>query len=228
MIKAFLFDLDGVLVDTAVFHYQAWRRMANSLGFDFTHEFNETLKGVSRMDSLNRILALGNVTLPEERKLELAAQKNEWYLELVKQMTPDDILPGVNAFLAQIKQAGEQGHLIKIALGSVSKNAPLILERVGLSHIFDAIIDGSKITNSKPDPEVFLKGAAELYVAPEECIVFEDAVAGIEAAKRANMFALGIGTPDILTQADLVVPSFAHITVTELLAAVERVRGLGY
>ena len=228
MIKAFLFDLDGVLVDTAVFHYQAWRRMANSLGFDFTHEFNETLKGVSRMDSLNLILALGEVTLTEERKLELAAQKNEWYLELVKQMTPDDILPGVNAFLAQIKQAGEQGHPIKIALGSVSKNAPLILERVGLSHIFDAIIDGSKITNSKPDPEVFLKGAAELNVSPQECIVFEDAVAGIEAAKRANMFALGIGTPDVLTQADLVVPSLEHITITELLAAVELVQGLGY
>ncbi|ARK12166.1 beta-phosphoglucomutase [Fibrella sp. ES10-3-2-2] len=228
MIKAFLFDLDGVLVDTAVFHYQAWRRMANSLGFDFTHEFNETLKGVSRMDSLDRILALGGVTLPAERKLELAAEKNAWYLELVQQMTPDDILPGVNAFLAQIRQAGEQGHPIKIALGSVSKNAPLILERVGLSHIFDAVIDGSKITHSKPDPEVFLMGAAELNVSPDECIVFEDAVAGIEAAKRGHMFALGIGSPDVLTQADLVVPSFEHITVAELLAAVERVRGLGY
>lgn len=228
MIKAFLFDLDGVLVDTAVFHYQAWRRMANSLGFDFTHEFNETLKGVSRMDSLDRILALGNVTLSDERKLELAAQKNQWYLDLVNEMTPDDILPGVNAFLAQIKRAGEQGHPIKIALGSVSKNAPLILERVGLSHIFDAIIDGSKITHSKPNPEVFLKGAAELNVAPEECIVFEDAVAGIDAAKRGNMFALGIGSPDVLTEADLVVPSLEHITVAELLAAVECANGLGY
>jgi beta-phosphoglucomutase len=228
MIKAFLFDLDGVLVDTAGFHYQAWRRMANSLGFDFTHEFNETLKGVSRMESLDLILALGNVTLPDERKLALAAQKNEWYLELVNQMTPADILPGVNAFLAQIKQIGEQGHPIKIALGSVSKNAPLILERVGLSHIFNAIIDGTKITHSKPDPEVFLKGAAELNVRPEECIVFEDAVAGIEAAKRGNMFALGIGSPDVLTQADLVVPSLEHLTVTELLTAVERAAGLDY
>ncbi|MEZ0541229.1 beta-phosphoglucomutase [Fibrella arboris] len=228
MIKAFLFDLDGVLVDTAVFHYQAWRRMANSLGFDFTHAFNETLKGVSRMDSLDRILALGNVVLTDERKLELAAQKNQWYLDLVNEMTPADILPGVNAFLAQIKQAGEQGHPIKIALGSVSKNAPLILERVGLSQVFDAIIDGSKITHSKPDPEVFLKGAAELGVTPAECVVFEDAVAGIEAAKRGTMFALGIGSPDVLTEADLVVPSLDHITVTELLAAVERTRGLGY
>ncbi|WP_375445181.1 beta-phosphoglucomutase [uncultured Fibrella sp.] len=228
MIKAFLFDLDGVLVDTAVFHYQAWRRMANSLGFDFTHEFNETLKGVSRMDSLDRILALGGVTLTDERKQELATEKNQWYLDLVNEMTSDDILPGVNAFLAQIKQAGEQGHPIKIALGSVSKNAPLILERVGLSHIFDAIIDGSKITHSKPDPEVFLKGAAELNILPEECIVFEDAVAGIEAARRGGMFALGIGSPDVLTEADLVVPSLEHITVAELLAAVDKAQGLGY
>lgn len=223
MIKAFLFDLDGVLVDTAVFHYQAWRRMANSLGFDFTHEFNETLKGVSRMDSLDRILALGGVALTDERKLELAAEKNQWYLDLVNEMTSDDILPGVNAFLDQTKRAG-----MKIALGSVSKNAPLILERVGLSNSFDAIIDGSKITHSKPDPEVFLKGAAELNVLPEECIVFEDAVAGVEAAKRGGMFALGIGSPDVLTEADLVVPSLEHITVAELLAAVERTQGLGY
>ena len=228
MINAFLFDLDGVLVDTAGFHYQAWRRTANSLGFDFTHEFNETLKGVSRMESLDRILALGGVTLTAERKEELATQKNGWYLDLVNQMTPADILPGVNAFLAQIRQARQQGHPIKIALGSVSKNAPLILERVGLTPIFDAIIDGSKITHSKPDPEVFLKGAAELNVPAAECIVFEDAVAGIEAARRAGMFALGIGSPDVLTQADLVIPSLEHITVAELLAAVDKAQGLGY
>ena len=223
MTNAFLFDLDGVLVDTAVFHYQAWRRMANSLGFDFTHEFNETLKGISRMDSLDRILTLGGVTLSDEKKLELAAQKNEWYLELVNQMTPDDMLPGALAFLEQTKRAG-----LKIALGSVSKNAPLILERVGITHFFDAIIDGSKITHSKPDPEVFLKGAAELNVQPAECIVFEDAIAGIEAARRGGMFALGIGSPDVLTEADLVVPNLQHLTIVELLAAVERAQGLGY
>jgi beta-phosphoglucomutase len=223
MISAFLFDLDGVLVDTAVFHYQAWRRMANSLGFDFSHEFNETLKGVSRMDSLDRILALGGVSLTDERKLELAAQKNEWYLELVGQMTPNDILPGVSAFLAQTKRAG-----MKTALGSVSKNAPLILERVGMTTMFDAIIDGTKITRSKPDPEVFLNGAAALNVPAAACIVFEDAVAGVEAAKRAGMFAVGIGSPDVLTEADLVVPSLEHLTIAELLAAVERTLGLGY
>jgi beta-phosphoglucomutase len=223
MINAFLFDLDGVLVDTAVFHYQAWRRMANSLGFDFTHEFNETLKGISRMDSLDRILTLGGVTLSNEKKLELATQKNGWYLELVSQMTPDDILPGAEAFLEQTKRAG-----IKVALGSVSKNAPLILERVGITHFFNAIIDGSKITHSKPDPEVFLKGAAELNVLAAGCIVFEDAVAGIEAARRGGMFAVGIGSPDVLTEADLVVPNLEHLTIPELRAAIDRAQGLGY
>jgi beta-phosphoglucomutase len=222
-ITGFLFDLDGVIVDTAVFHYQAWQRMANQLGFDISHEFNETLKGISRMDSLNLILAHGGVTLSEERKLELAAQKNEWYLELVSQMTPDAILPGVTGFFYQLKQVG-----IRCALGSVSKNAGLILERIGMANDFDAIIDGNKIAQSKPNPEVFLKGAAELGLQPAQCVVFEDAVAGIEAAKRGGMFAVGIGSPDVLTEADLVIPSFEHFTVTELLAAIDRAQGMGY
>lgn len=229
-INGFLFDLDGVIVDTAVFHYQAWRRMANSLEFDISHEFNETLKGISRMDSLDLILAHGGVTLTEERKGELAAQKNEWYLELVNQMTPDAILPGVTGFFYQMKQrdryAGAEP--IRCALGSVSKNAGLILGRIGMMADFDAIIDGNKITNSKPNPEVFLKGAAELGLQPAQCVVFEDAVAGVEAAKRAGMFAVGIGSPDVLTQADLVIPSFEHFTVTELLAAIDRTHGIGY
>ncbi len=152
-IKAFLFDLDGVIVDTAIYHYQAWRRMANELGFDISEEFNEGLKGVSRMDSLDLILAHGNVQLPEEKKLELATLKNEWYLKLVSRMTPNDILPGIPAFFAQVREAG-----LKTALGSVSKNAGLILERIGMTDRFDAIIDGNKISKGKPDPEVFLKG----------------------------------------------------------------------
>ena len=224
-INGFLFDLDGVIVDTAVFHYQAWRRMANALGFDISHEFNETLKGISRMDSLNLILAHGGVTLSEDRKLELATQKNEWYLELVNKMTPDAILPGISGFFYQMKQHDEP---IRCALGSVSKNAGLILERIGMMSDFDAIIDGNKITHSKPNPEVFLKGAAELGLQPAQCVVFEDAVAGVEAAKRAGMFAVGIGSPDVLTQADLVIPSFEHFTVTELLAAIDRAQGMGY
>ena len=211
--KVFLFDLDGVLVDTAVFHYQAWKRLANEkLGFDISHEFNETLKGISRADSLERILALENVQISEAEKADFATLKNEWYLELVQQMTTKDVLPGVVDFLAQTRAAG-----IKIGLGSVSKNAKLILERVGIADAFDAIIDGTKITKSKPDPEVFLKGAAELGYAPAACLVFEDAVAGVEAAKRAGMRAVGIGTAEVLTQADVVLAGFENLQLADLL-----------
>lgn len=211
-IKAFLFDLDGVIVDTAIYHYQAWKRLANELGFDISEEFNEQLKGVSRMDSLDLILAHGGLTLPDDRKTELATQKNQWYLELVSRMTSDDILPGVANFFSQVRKAN-----LLTALGSVSKNAPLILERIGMSDVFDTIIDGTKITHGKPDPEVFLKGAAELEVSPAECVVFEDAVAGVEAGKRGRMFVVGLGSPDVLTQADLVVPSLEALTVDEVL-----------
>ena len=212
-VKALLFDLDGVIVDTAIFHYQAWRRMANSLGFDITDEFNEQLKGISRTESLDIILTHGSLMLSDEKKAQLAAQKNEWYLELVSQMTPANILPGVTDFFVQVKAAG-----LKTAIGSVSKNARLILERISMLDDFDAIIDGTKISRGKPDPEVFLKGALELAVQPDECVVFEDAVAGIEAAKRGGMRAVGIGEPTVLTQADLVVASLAEITVDDVLA----------
>ncbi|AFK05164.1 beta-phosphoglucomutase [Emticicia oligotrophica DSM 17448] len=215
MIKGFLFDLDGVIVETAIFHYQAWRKMANDLGFDISEEFNESLKGVSRMDSLNLILQHGNVMLSEEEKLILAAKKNEHYLTLVSQMTSDDILPGVKDFFEQIKKTD-----IKIALGSVSKNAKMILEGVGLINDFDAIIDGTKISNGKPDPEVFLKGAEELGLQANECLVFEDAVAGVEAGKRAGMKVIGIGHENVLTQADLVLKSFENINLSDLLSKI--------
>ncbi len=215
MIKGFLFDLDGVIVETAIFHYQAWRKMANDLGFDISEEFNETLKGVSRMDSLNLILEHGNVVLKEEEKLELAAKKNEHYLTLVSKMTANDILPGVREFFAQIKQTN-----IKIALGSVSKNARMILEGVGLINDFDAIIDGTKISKGKPDPEVFLKGAAELNLLPEECLVFEDAVAGVEAGKNAGMKVVGIGYAEVLTKADIVFSGFENLKLNDLLSKI--------
>lgn len=211
-IIAFLFDLDGVIVDTAIYHYQAWKRLANELGFDISEEFNEGLKGVSRTDSLDLILAHGGLSLPDEKKTELATQKNEWYLELVSRMTSNDILPGVPAFFAQVRQAG-----LKTALGSVSKNAPMILERIGMTEAFDAIIDGNKISKGKPDPEVFTKGAEELGVSAAECVVFEDAVAGVEAGKRAGMFVVGIGTPDVLTKADMVALSLEKLAVEEIL-----------
>jgi beta-phosphoglucomutase len=212
MIKAFLFDLDGVIVDTAIYHYQAWRQMANGLGFDISEEFNEKLKGVSRMESLDIILAHGGIELSEEEKISLAAKKNENYLNLVNNMSPADILPGVSIFFKEVKKEN-----IKTALGSVSKNARLILERIGMLDDFDAIIDGTKITKGKPDPEVFLKGAQELDVSPSECLVFEDAVAGIEAAKKGGMKAVGIGKKEILTEADIVFVNLTGVNVNELL-----------
>lgn len=210
--QAFLFDLDGVIVDTAHFHYQAWRRLANEkLGFDISEEFNESLKGVSRTESLDRILAHGGVTLDESIKETYATLKNQWYVELVNQMTPDDILPGVQDFLKKTRAAG-----IKIGLGSVSKNAKPILQHIGILDAFDVIIDGTKISKGKPDPEVFLKGAEELGVSPSECIVFEDAVAGIEAAQRAGMKTVGIGLPNVLIEADVVLASLNNLTPENL------------
>ena len=211
-IKGFLFDLDGVIVDTAVYHFQAWKRMANELGFDIYEEFNETLKGISRMDSIEAILKHGNVEISEEEKLRLATEKNEWYLEFVEQMTEAEILPGVKEFFAQFKALG-----IKCALGSASKNAPKILEKINLLSEFDAIVDGNSVSKSKPNPEVFLKGAAVLGLQNEECVVFEDALAGVEAAQRANMKTVGFGDKKVLSNADLVYNTFTEFTCEELL-----------
>ena len=210
--QAFLFDLDGVIVDTAHFHYQAWRRLANEkLGFDISEEFNESLKGVSRTESLDRILAEGGVSLDDTTKETYASLKNQWYVELVNQMTPDDILPGIQQFLKETRAAG-----IKIGLGSVSKNARPILEHIGIVDAFDVIIDGTKISKGKPDPEVFLKGAEELGVSPAECVIFEDAVAGIESGKRAGMKTVGIGQPDVLKEADIVLANLNNLAPTDL------------
>ncbi|MDR3180397.1 MAG: beta-phosphoglucomutase [Prevotellaceae bacterium] len=204
-----IFDLDGVLVDTAKYHYLAWKRLAKELGFDFSEQHNERLKGVSRMASLDILLEVGGITgLSEEEKQNLAAKKNAWYVEYINQMTPAEILPGVLDFLQQLKANG-----VKTALGSASRNAPLILERVGIAHFFDAVIDGNSITKAKPDPEVFLRAAQALGVPPDCCIVFEDAEAGVEAALRAGMKCVGVGNPDILHKATLVIPGFAELRV---------------
>ena len=200
-IKACIFDLDGVIVDTAVYHYQAWKRLANELGFDFTEHQNEQLKGVSRMASLELILGWGNVTgTTQAEKEEMATRKNDWYTEMIGKMTPAEILPGAKEFVQSCRDAG-----IKTAIGSASKNTPTILEKLNLMPLFDAIIDGNSVTNPKPDPEVFLKGAAAVGVTPADCVVFEDAVAGIEAALNGGMKAVGIGSPDMLTKANVVV-----------------------
>jgi beta-phosphoglucomutase len=212
-IKACLFDLDGVLVDTAIYHFKAWRQLAQSLGIDFTEHDNERLKGVSRVRSLEIILEIGGQTLPQEQMLALCEQKNTEYLQDVSKMTPAEILPGVEDFLKALKAEG-----IKIALGSASKNAQLILERTNLLPFFDAIIDGRHVVNGKPDPEVFLKGAEALGVKPEECVVFEDAVAGVESAKNAGMRCVGVGQPEVLTLADIVVKDMTEMTIERLHA----------
>jgi beta-phosphoglucomutase len=210
--KACLFDLDGVLVDTAIYHFQAWKNLGTKFGYTLTEEQNEQLKGVSRVESLNRILAWANYSATEEQKSSWLIEKNDNYLELISNMNPSEILPGVLDFLHQIKQAG-----YKIALGSASKNAEIILSKTGLIDWFDLIIDGNKVTKSKPDPEVFLKGASGLGFQPNECIVFEDAQAGVQAAKAGNMRAIGIGEAEMLGEADKVIPSFVGIQASELL-----------
>ncbi|MCF0049999.1 beta-phosphoglucomutase [Dyadobacter sp. LJ53] len=213
-IAACLFDLDGVIVDTAKFHYIAWRQLANDLGFDLTHAQNELLKGISRMESLEIILALGGVKLSEEEKLQRATEKNIRYLALCMQMTPADTLPGVRTFLDELKHHG-----IRIGLGSASKNAKVIMERIDMLSYFDTIVDGNRTTKGKPDPQVFLMGAADLAASPAQCVVFEDAVAGIQSAKAAGMLAVGIGEKAILTQADIVIPGFSDFHFQDMEAA---------
>lgn len=199
-IKACIFDLDGVIVDTAVYHYKAWKQLANQLHFDFSEEANERLKGISRKESLELILQWGGVQKTESERDELAQRKNNWYVEMITEMTPAEILPGALEFLQSLRSAG-----YKTALGSASKNAGIILKKVGLTDYFDVIVDGNVVTASKPDPQVFLKGAELLGISPESCVVFEDAIAGVEAAKAGGMKVIGIGSENMLNGADLVI-----------------------
>lgn len=205
-IKACIFDLDGVLVNTAKYHYLAWRRLAKELNFEFTPKDNERLKGVSRMDSLNILLEIGHKVFDEKTKEKLAEKKNSWYVDYITKMTEDEILPGVKEFLSLLRNKG-----YKIALGSVSKNSMTILNSINLKDYFHVIIDGNKITKAKPDPEVFLKAAEELGIPPKGCVVFEDAVAGIKAAKCACMYSIGVGSPEILKEADKVISGFKDV-----------------
>lgn len=209
---AFIFDLDGVIVDTAKYHFAAWKELAARLGFEFTESDNERLKGVSRMDSLEILLSIGRIKhLTHTEKIQLATSKNQRYLEYVLSMGSDEILPGVEVFLHTAREEG-----FRIALGSASKNAPLILNRLGLTSLFDAIIDGNHIDAAKPDPQVFLKGAEALGVLARDCIVFEDAEAGIEAAHRAGMFAIGVGNPEVKPIADVFIEGFEGLLLKGL------------
>jgi len=210
-LKGCIFDLDGVIVDTARYHYLAWRRLANELGFDFSPEQNEELKGVSRMASLDILLRIGQIEKSDEEKIVLATRKNNWYIEYISQMTPAEILPGSISLLESLRKEG-----VLTAIGSASKNAGVILDRIGLNRMFDAVIDGHSVTLAKPDPEVFLRGAEKLELEPACCVVFEDAQAGVEAAHAAGMKCVGIGEHKNLSKAEIVVPNLAGITIEQL------------
>jgi beta-phosphoglucomutase len=210
-IKACIFDLDGVIVDTAKYHFLAWKRLAEQLKIRFTEEDNERLKGVSRMASLEIILELGKMKLDESARQEYARLKNEWYVEYISKMTPDEILPGSLEFIEELRKAG-----IKVGLGSASRNTPMILERVGMTKLFDAVADGNVVHKAKPDPEVFITAARMLYTDPKNCIVFEDAVAGVEAALSAGMKCVGIGSRNVLGRAHFVIPGLAAMNIGKL------------
>ncbi|MFY7741462.1 MAG: beta-phosphoglucomutase [Flavobacterium sp.] len=204
--KCFIFDLDGVIVDTAKYHYLAWQKIAHQLGIEFTPEHNEELKGVSRVRSLDLILALGNMEASQEDKNKWLVQKNEDYLSYLVNMDESEILPGVLPVLIYLKENNQ-----KIVLGSASKNAKPILEKAKIIDYFDAIVDGNDVSNAKPDPEVFIQGAKKVNFSNEQCIVFEDSVAGIQAANIAGMTSVGIGEESILHEAQFVFPDFTHI-----------------
>ncbi|MEK5162290.1 beta-phosphoglucomutase [Paenibacillus sp. FSL R5-0527] len=206
--KGAIFDLDGVIVDTAKYHYLAWRSLARRLGFEFTEADNERLKGVSRMESLRILLEIGGLEATEEEREEMAASKNREYVDYISRLEPSEILPGAEAYLRQLRSQG-----VKIALGSASKNAGLILSRLGIADLFDAVIDGTKVSKAKPDPEVFLAASVALGLPPSECVVFEDAAAGVQAGKAAGCGVVGIGSPAILTAADLVVSGLHELMV---------------
>ncbi len=206
MKKAFIFDLDGVIVDTAKYHFLAWQNLATSLEISFSEEQNEQLKGVSRVRSLEKILEWGGKTISEERFTKLMSEKNEEYLNYISRMDTSEILPDVPRILDYLISK-EQG----IALGSASKNARIILEKVELYDKFHSIVDGTNVSKAKPDPEVFLIGAEALGVSPENCVVFEDSVAGIQAANSANMISIGIGNPSVLHEADYIFKDFTEI-----------------
>jgi beta-phosphoglucomutase len=204
--RVFIFDLDGVIVDTAKYHFLAWQKLANQLGIEFTHEHNEELKGVSRVRSLDLILELGNITASQEDKNKWLLQKNEEYLTYLVDMDEREILPGVLKVLEFLKSKNQH-----ITLGSASKNARPILEKTKTLHFFDAIVDGNDVTNAKPDPEVFLRAAKLVGVTNENAIVFEDSVAGIQAANNAAMISIGIGNANVLHEAKYNFKDFTYI-----------------
>lgn len=211
MIEAVIFDLDGVIVDTAHYHYIAWKRLASEFGIILTPQHNELLKGVSRMRSLEIVLELGNIQLSEAEKEVLADKKNKWFIEYIESIRPEEIFPGVPALLTNCRNQN-----LKVALASSSKNAPRVIELLGVANLFDTMVDGTMITHSKPDPEIFLLAAKKLSVAPDNCLVFEDAEAGVEAALAAGMKCVGVGSPEQLGKANFIVKQTADFNLNNL------------
>lgn len=213
-IRGFIFDLDGVLVDTARFHYLAWRRLAREeFGFELTPELNEQFKGVNRIACMKLLCEWTGASLSPQAFEALTDRKNGWYVEYVEAMTPEDALPGAVEFVKLCRSAG-----LRLAIGSASRNCALVLDRTGLGPLFDAVSDGTVVTRAKPDPEVFLTAAKMLGLAPRECVVFEDAQAGIDAAKAGGMKAVGIAAPGTLVGCDAAYPGLGAIDLNRLFA----------
>lgn len=214
MIKAFIFDLDGVITDTAEYHYRGWKRLADEEGLSFTREDNEHLRGVPRRESL--MLILKDRVHPEEKIQEMMERKNNYYLAFIKEITPRDLLPGAKELLEEIRAAG-----LKNALGSASKNAGEVIERLGIRDLFDAISDGFSVERQKPAPDLFLHAAAQLGLTPAECVVVEDAAAGIEAAIAGGFRSVGLGPDERVGRADIILSNLAGVRLNALLNALQ-------
>jgi beta-phosphoglucomutase len=214
LIKAFIFDLDGVLTDTAEYHYRGWKRLADEEGIPFTREDNEALRGIPRRESL--MLILKGRTYAEEKIQEMMERKNEYYLEFIRDISPKDLLPGARELLEEIRKAG-----LKSGLGSASKNAREVVERLGIASLLDAISDGYSVERQKPEPDLFLHASAQLNLSPDECAVVEDAEAGIEAARAGGFRTVGLGPRERVGAADVILPSLASVHLVDLLYALE-------
>lgn len=214
-VKGFIFDLDGVITDTAEYHYLAWKELADELGITIDYSFNEQLKGISRMDSLDRILAHGNQSdrFTQIKKEELANKKNSNYVELIQKVSKKDLLPGIMSLLEDLK-----ANNIKIALASASKNGPFILDRLEIADYFDAVVDPSTLKNGKPDPEIFVKAAEFINVLPTEAVGVEDAEAGVDSINAAGMFSVGVGTPESMAKANFIVTDTKDLSLANILA----------
>lgn len=219
-IRGCIFDLDGVLTDTAEYHYQGWQRLADELGIPFDRERNEALRGVSRRRSLELLLA--GQTYPEEQMVEMMERKNRYYQELLKQVTPDDLLPGVRNLLDAVRAMS-----MKIALGSASKNAREVVQRLQIESSIDALADGYSVVRPKPAPDLFVYAAGLLHICVNDCVVFEDAKAGVAAAKTAGMYTVGLGPVERVGQADLVFPDLSSVTLTDILQRLSPVNSRG-